>query len=63
MPNIAFVRYIQYCTDQLTEIIDLPPLICGECGLYCSFGGINNPVPDIAEICTCKHTKENNSDG
>ena len=53
MPNPAFVRYIKLCSDQLTEIPDLPPLICSECNLYHSFGGIQNPVPDMCEVCVC----------
>ena len=53
MPNTAFVRYHAMLIRQLEEIPDLPPLMCGECDLYHSFGGLEYPVPDMCEVCTC----------
>ena len=54
MPDVDNTTlYRTLCSNQNNEIPDLPPLICGNCDMYHSFGGTEYIVPDICEMCIC----------
>ena len=53
MPNTVTIHYNMLCDNQINELTDLPPLLCGSCNMYHSFGGSEYNVPDISEICVC----------
>ena len=53
------IVYLQMIVDMDTECPDLPPLLCGSCDKYVTFGGKEtcevNQI-EMSEICDCsKH--------